>query len=46
VIDPLAATGIWILALGTHDTDYILVRDDQFQSAIAALRRAGHVVAE
>jgi hypothetical protein len=44
VIDPLAADGIWVLALGTHDTDYILVREDQFHAAVGALIHVGHVV--
>lgn len=42
LIDPLAAAGVWILALCTHDTDYILVREDQLSSAIHALSLAGH----
>src|SRR5689334_5688976 len=42
VIDPLADAEVWVLALGTHDTDYVLVREDQVEAAMGALREAGH----
>ena len=41
---PLADAGIPILAIGTHDTDYVLVREAEFERAVAALRHAGHEV--
>ena len=41
---PLADAGIPILAIGTHDTDYVLVREADLESAIAALQQAGHEV--
>jgi hypothetical protein len=41
---PLADAGIPILAIGTHDTDYVLVREADLESAIAALRQGGHEV--
>ena len=41
---PLADAGIPILAIGTYDTDYVLVRDRDLDLAIAALGRAGHDV--
>lgn len=44
VVDPLADAGVWILPLGTHDTDYFLIREDQCERAIWALNRAGHSV--
>lgn len=44
IADPFAAAGVWILALGTHDTDYVLIREEQFQRAIAALKNAGHQI--
>jgi hypothetical protein len=44
VIDPLAHALVWVLALGTHDTDYVLVREDQVGIAVQALRDAGHRV--
>lgn len=47
--EPLARAGIPILAISTFDTDYILVRNTQIESAIAALEslgNMGHVVRE
>jgi uncharacterized protein len=41
---PLAAAKIPIFALSTFDTDYVLVKDTQLSTAIAALEVAGHVV--
>ena len=43
---PLAAAGLSILAIATHDTDYVLVQDGDRPAAVAALRAAGHDVAE
>lgn len=41
---PLADAGIPILAIGTHDTDYVLVREGDLESAVEALQQAGHEV--
>ncbi|MEO0649179.1 MAG: ACT domain-containing protein [Planctomycetota bacterium] len=41
---PLAEAGCWILPLGTHDTDHLLVREDQLERAVRALASAGHTV--
>lgn len=41
---PLAQAGISIFAISTFDTDYILIREQQLPSAVAALREAGHEV--
>lgn len=41
---PLAAAGVPILALATHDTDYLLVPERRLEDAAAALRGAGHEV--
>ncbi len=41
---PLAAAGISIFALSTYDTDYVLVRYDDLERAVEALRQAGHTV--
>lgn len=46
VLDPLAEAGIGILALGTFDTDYILVRQAQLPRALQALAAAGHRLAD
>lgn len=40
---PLAAAGISIFAISTHDTDYVLVEDDQLAAAITALRAQPHL---
>ncbi len=40
----LAAAGVSILPLATHDTDVFLVRDERLDDAAAALREAGHTV--
>jgi hypothetical protein len=41
---PLAAAGISIFALGTFDTDYILVKEELYEGAIAALSAGGHTI--
>lgn len=41
---PLADAGIPILAIGTYDTDYVLVRHSDLDNAVQALRAAGHNV--
>ena len=40
----LAAAGISLFALATFDTDYILVKADQYERAIAALAASGHTI--
>ncbi|MDB4898364.1 MAG: hypothetical protein JWN53_172, partial [Gemmatimonadetes bacterium] len=44
VAEPLAAAGVSIMPIATHDTDYVLVRAEQLARAIDALRAAGHTV--
>ena len=39
---PLAAAEISILAFSTFDTDYVLVRREHWDVAVAALEAAGH----
>ena len=39
---PLAEAGISIFALSTHDTDYVLVKDETLPRAVDALTGAGH----
>ena len=41
---PLAAAKISVFAISTYDTDYILVKEYDLPSAIAALEKAGHTV--
>jgi len=44
IATPLADAGIPVLAIGTYDTDYVLVRESDLEAAVAALRGAGHAV--
>jgi len=38
---PLAAAGIAIFPISTHDTDYVLVKEDVLTRSVDALRLAG-----
>ena len=42
VTQPLAAAGVSVFTIATHDTDYVFVR--RFETAVRALRDAGHEV--
>lgn len=42
----LAAAGVSLLALGTYDTDYILVREQDLDASVTALRQAGYHVGD
>ena len=42
---PLAEAGVGIFALSTYDTDYLLVKKESLEDAVAALEGAGHRVA-
>ncbi len=44
IIRPLSEAGIGILSIGTHDTDYVLVKQDEVEHAKSVLERAGHHV--
>ncbi len=39
---PLAEAAVSIFALSTHDTDYVLVKSEALDRAVAALAAAGH----
>jgi hypothetical protein len=41
---PLAEVGISVFALSTYDTDYLLVREAQWDKALAALQAEGHTI--
>ncbi len=43
---PLADAGIPIFAISTYDTDYVLVPAARLAEAVAALRAAGHAIAD
>jgi hypothetical protein len=40
----LASAGISVLAIATYETDYLLVKAERLDAAIAALRHDGHIV--
>jgi uncharacterized protein len=40
----LAAAGVSLFAVSTYDTDHVLVKGDDLERAIRALREAGHEV--
>src|SRR6516165_10389502 len=41
---PLAKSGISVFAIYTFDTDYLLVKQEEFENAITALQQAGHAI--
>lgn len=41
---PLADAGVSVFAISTYDTDYLLVRAEELERAVGALREAGFVV--
>ena len=43
---PLAEAGISTLAIATHDTDYLLVKEESLDAAVEALAAAGHRFAQ
>jgi len=45
IADPLADAGLSIFAISTYDTDYVLVKAQDLEAAVAVLERAGHQVA-
>lgn len=44
LVAPLAQAKISVFLLATFDTDYLLLKEDVFDAAIAILRAAGHDV--
>lgn len=44
IIKPLAAAEISVFAISTYDTDYVLVKENVLNIAVAALRGASHEV--
>jgi hypothetical protein len=41
---PLAEAGISIFALSTFDSDYVLVKEEDLERAVEAIRQHGHRV--
>jgi hypothetical protein len=44
LLDPLAAAEVAVFVISTFETDYLLVKADQFELCARALDRAGHRV--
>ena len=44
LVGPLADAGISIFAISTFDTDYLLVKQADFEEVTAVLRQAGHTI--
>jgi hypothetical protein len=44
LITPLAAEAISIFAVSTFDTDYLLVKEQDYEKAVSILQSAGHSV--
>ena len=44
LVEPLADVSVSIFAISTYDTDYLLLREKDFDRAIEALERAGHKI--
>ena len=44
VLEPLARAGASIFAISTFDTDYVLVKAETLERAVAVLRESGHSV--
>ncbi|CAN5522027.1 ACT domain-containing protein [soil metagenome] len=44
IVTPLAEASVSIFATSTYNTDYVLVREDQLDLALAALRDHGHEI--
>lgn len=42
----LAKAGIGVFAIATYNTDYILVKDNDLNCAVSALRDGGHTIIE
>lgn len=42
ILQPLAEAGIPIFAIATFDTDYVLIKQEKLQAAVAVLIAAGH----
>jgi hypothetical protein len=40
----LAASGVSVFALSTFNTDYLLMKQSEMSTALAALRKGGHVI--
>ena len=44
LMTPLSKAGISVFAISTFDTDYLLVKDNDFEKTIASLQKTGHSI--
>jgi len=44
IVQPLAGNSISIFSISTYDTDYILVKEDNFDRAISILRKSFEII--
>jgi hypothetical protein len=44
LLSPLSTAGVSVFTISTFDTDYILVQEGVLQTAVTALKEAGHIV--
>ena len=44
LIEPMAGASIPVFVMSTFDTDYLMIKDVDFDRAVAAMRDAGHTV--
>jgi hypothetical protein len=44
LVTPLAEALMSVFAISTFDTDYLLVKERDFENALAELRAAGHTI--
>jgi hypothetical protein len=44
LVSPLAEAGVSVFVVSTFDSDYLLVKEEKWATAVAALREFGHVV--
>ncbi len=44
ISDVLAEAGVGIFAMSTYQTDYILIKENQLEKGLDALRKAGYMI--
>ena len=46
LVSPLAEKGISVFAISTFDTDYLLVKENDWLATLTALKSAGHTITD
>ena len=44
IVNPLAEAGVSVFVMSTFDTDYVLMHEEDVETSVAALLKAGHEV--